>query len=183
MQAAEVVQWQIPNITISRIGPTNGGEYASACPYCGGRDRFRIWPNQGETGRFWCRQCNEHGDLIDHLRRQKGMSFQEACQVVGKTPTKKRRLNVDVSWRKEKPAFENIESENKLLPEKNVEPTPKPTPKSVSEVKEQPISDFYYDNPKCETCSSNVKGWCLDHPRNHFVNIHFIDRCPEERME
>lgn len=37
-------------------------EYSSACPYCkGGRDRFRLWPNQGTTGRFWCRKCNVKG--------------------------------------------------------------------------------------------------------------------------
>ena len=164
MEIAEVVQWQTPNITISRIGPTNGGEYASACPYCGGRDRFRIWPNEGETGRFWCRQCNEHGDLIDHLRRQKGMTFQEACQATGKTPTKKRWLNVDISWRKEKPAFEKIEDETTLLPQPN---------------KDQPITDFYFDIPQCQTCESNVKGWCTVHPRNQFVNIKFIERCPK----
>ncbi len=189
MEIAEVVQWQTPNITISRIGHTNGGEYASACPYCGGHDRFRIWPNEGETGRFWCRQCNEHGDLIDHLRRQKGMTFQEACQAAGKTPTKKRWLDVDVSWRKEKPVFEKPiktlqnTQETRVKPIEmsvNVEKTVENEKlnENFHEPMESPIQDFYVGIPECQTCEYNVKGWCMVHPRNQYVNVHFIDRCP-----
>lgn len=33
-------------------------EWSSACPVCGGRDRFRMWDADGESNaRGWCRQC------------------------------------------------------------------------------------------------------------------------------
>ena len=34
---------------------TRGGEYAGPCPFCGGRDRFRVQP---EKGLWWCRNCS-----------------------------------------------------------------------------------------------------------------------------
>ena len=58
-----------------------GDEYAGACPWCGGKDRFRVWP---ETGRFWCCQCGKAGDEIDYLRERRGLSFREACQLTGR---------------------------------------------------------------------------------------------------
>ncbi len=33
-------------------------EWSSACPTCGGKDRFLFWP---EDGNFWCRQCELSG--------------------------------------------------------------------------------------------------------------------------
>ena len=62
---------------------TNGGEHAGPCPWCGGRDRFRVWPNSGDHGRFWCRQCGRSGDTITLLRDLKGISYEEACNVFG----------------------------------------------------------------------------------------------------
>lgn len=35
-------------------GQSRGPEYASACPLCGGKDRFRVWPDmegKGEVAR------------------------------------------------------------------------------------------------------------------------------------
>jgi len=66
-------------IRLKRIARTNGGEWAGACPFCGGHDRFRVWPNEGR-GRFWCRGCGKQGDVIDYLRESRGLSFQEACR-------------------------------------------------------------------------------------------------------
>lgn len=59
-------------------------EYAGPCPKCGGNDRFHVWPGQGENGRYWCRQCGIKGDAIQFLREVEGMSFKEACKLVGK---------------------------------------------------------------------------------------------------
>ena len=64
-----------------RASSTNGGEYSSACPLCGGRDRFRTWP---EKERWWCRRCGNRGDIIQYLREVRGMSFTEAAERVGK---------------------------------------------------------------------------------------------------
>ena len=62
-----------------RVANTDGGEYACPCPFCGGEDRFRVWP---EKDRFWCRQCNAKGDSIEYLRKAKGLSFKEACDYL-----------------------------------------------------------------------------------------------------
>jgi hypothetical protein len=58
-------------------------EYSSACPACGGRDRFRIWPEQG---RFWCRGCGIQGDGIQYLRDVRGLDYREACALLGIEP-------------------------------------------------------------------------------------------------
>ncbi len=67
-----------------RVSTTNGGEYQSPCPMCGGTDRFHVWPAQGEYGKWWCRGCGKGGDAIQFLRDVKGMKFQEACKYLGK---------------------------------------------------------------------------------------------------
>jgi len=33
-----------------KVASTHGGEYSSSCPLCGGEDRFRYWPEQGDGG-------------------------------------------------------------------------------------------------------------------------------------
>ncbi len=47
------------------VASTNGGEHAGSCPFCGGEDRFRVWPNHN-GGRWWCRQCEKSGDLVSY---------------------------------------------------------------------------------------------------------------------
>jgi len=44
---------------------TNGGEYKTSCPYCGGKDRAAIWPKHEHGPRGWCRVCNRSFDGID----------------------------------------------------------------------------------------------------------------------
>lgn len=71
----------IPKKTAS----TKGGEYHSSCPDCGGENRFCIWPQEGSSGRYWCRQCERKGDAIEFCREFMGMSFPDACEKVGKS--------------------------------------------------------------------------------------------------
>lgn len=75
-----------------RVSSSKGGEFACACPMCGGderSDRFRIWPEQGDGGKWWCRKCDVGGDCIEFLRRACGLSFKEAAEVMGqKTPAR-----------------------------------------------------------------------------------------------
>ncbi len=73
-------------IPTRRVSGTNGGEYAGPCPSCGGTDRFRAWPGQGETGRFWCRACGKQGDAVQYLRDFRGLSYLEACHFLGREP-------------------------------------------------------------------------------------------------
>ena len=68
---------------LRRVASTNGGEYAGPCPFCGGRDRFRVWPDDGGRGRWWCRRCQRRGDAIDYLRARDNLTFREACERLG----------------------------------------------------------------------------------------------------
>lgn len=66
---------------------TNGGEYKSKCPKCQeGTDRFCIWPNQGNLGRYWCRVCEIKGDAIQFCRDFLGLTFHQACQKIHVIP-------------------------------------------------------------------------------------------------
>lgn len=64
---------------LRKVASTRGGEYAGPCPWCGGRDRFRVWPNAERPG-YWCRRCGKKGDAIQYLRDHDGLRFQEACE-------------------------------------------------------------------------------------------------------
>jgi len=51
-----------------------------ACPFCGGKDRFRFDDKNG-SGSFFCSQCGA-GSGFEFLMRQFGWSFKEAAQNV-----------------------------------------------------------------------------------------------------
>lgn len=76
-------EYQKDGYQAQRVASTEGGEYHGPCPRCGGKDRFIIQPEQGENGRYFCRQCRIAGDLIQYCRDVKGMTFPEACRFVG----------------------------------------------------------------------------------------------------
>ena len=73
---------QQDGFTAQRVAASHGGEYAGPCPWCGGNDRFRVWPDEEETGRYWCRQCDKRGDSIEYLREYRKMSFKDACNFL-----------------------------------------------------------------------------------------------------
>ena len=89
------------DVQLQRVASTGNGEYSGPCPVCGGNDRFRVWPNEGDKGRFWCRQCDIKGDSIDYLRVVKGLSFQDACLELDVKPQKHRipKMPVVSDWR------------------------------------------------------------------------------------
>lgn len=66
----------------TRVAGTNGGEYAGACPFCGGRDRFRVWPH-ATPPRWWCRQCERHGDAVAFVQQREGVRFDAAVRMLG----------------------------------------------------------------------------------------------------
>lgn len=66
-----------------KMAGTHGGEYACPCPGCGGRDRMRVWPEQGDGGTWYCRQEDKGGDCIEFLRHFDGLTFGEACKRLG----------------------------------------------------------------------------------------------------
>ena len=77
--------FQADGFTLRKTATTNGGEYAGPCPFCGGNDRFRVWP-EDRGGRYWCRSCGKRGDAIQYLRDYRNLSFAEACKVLGREP-------------------------------------------------------------------------------------------------
>ena len=81
---------QSKGITPVQVSTTNGGEYHSACPGCGGVTRFCTWPDQDDgRGMYWCRQeCvkgNHRRDTIQFLIDFEKMSFRDACIKLGRT--------------------------------------------------------------------------------------------------
>jgi hypothetical protein len=69
---------------LKRTGTSKSGpEYHGPCPFCGGTDRFVVWPEKGNAGRYWCRQCRRHGDAIQLLRDRDGLTFIEAKRQLG----------------------------------------------------------------------------------------------------
>jgi DNA primase len=68
--------------SFKRIASTGKGEYCGACPFCGGNDRFRIWPNN-KGGRFWCRGCGKAGDSVQYIQETRGLSYVQALQYLG----------------------------------------------------------------------------------------------------
>lgn len=79
-----------------------GGEYASPCPGCGGKDRFHAFPEQeggpicqeaGVLGTYWCRKCGAGGDMLQYLVDFEHMSFADACTELGATMPRKLQLH------------------------------------------------------------------------------------------
>lgn len=71
------------------VAGTSGGEHAGPCPWCGGVDRFRVWPEHtsgAAGGRFLCRGCGRSGDGIAFLRESAGLSYSDACRALQVAP-------------------------------------------------------------------------------------------------
>ena len=69
---------------LKRGAATHGGEYAGPCPFCGGEDRFRVWPEHPDgRGEWWCRRCERGGDAVDYVRARRNLDFVAACEWLG----------------------------------------------------------------------------------------------------
>ncbi len=53
---------------LKRVASTRGGAYVGRCPWCGGRDRFRV---QHARRRWWCR--DRWQDAIAYIQRRDGV--------------------------------------------------------------------------------------------------------------
>ncbi len=105
MEISELVQVKIKK---------GHGEYAGPCPFCGGNDRFLTWPNDGKTGRFWCRQCHRSGDGLELLRELQGLSFLQAVDAWGLTPEdfpRTGRKRESRTWKPKEPDKDRIPKE------------------------------------------------------------------------
>jgi len=99
MNILELIQQD--NFKTDKKATTLGGEYKGECPWCGGNDRFTIWPNHPSSntgGRYICRQCGKSGDAITYLKDFRGLSYRQACTMLDITPDMSARL-LDLSAR------------------------------------------------------------------------------------
>ncbi|HDY88140.1 MAG TPA: hypothetical protein ENH82_08520, partial [bacterium] len=84
---------------------------ASPCPGCGGKDRFRVWP---ESDRFWCRQCNLSGNNIEYLKQFHSMTVQGALQHLG--------IDNNLSYHQRQKPIRHINHNSPWIPNKNKNP-------------------------------------------------------------
>lgn len=70
---------------LRRVASTRGGQWAGACPKCGGKDRFVVEP---EYELWMCRQCRngKWDDAIAFMRWIENLSYREALDRLGKKP-------------------------------------------------------------------------------------------------
>jgi hypothetical protein len=71
----------------TRLQPAAGGDYAGACPFCGGRDRFRVRVAGPDGERWRCRHCTGSSsdpaawrDAVDYAARRHNLGYLEACR-------------------------------------------------------------------------------------------------------
>lgn len=69
---------------MKKVSSLRGGEYHGACPFCGGTDRFAVWPSEGKWS---CRQCvgseMTPKDVIDFVCRRDNIGFMTALERLG----------------------------------------------------------------------------------------------------
>ncbi len=73
------------DVALRKHAASHGGQYAGACPFCGGRDkrdadRFVVWPAEGN---YWCRRCERKGDAIQYVRERDKLTFVQALDRLG----------------------------------------------------------------------------------------------------
>ncbi|MBD9390260.1 hypothetical protein IB237_23960 [Agrobacterium sp. AGB01] len=62
----------------------NGREYQTCCPFhAENTASFTIYAGQDGVERFHCFGCGEHGDVLDFVRKLKGVSLPEAMRLLG----------------------------------------------------------------------------------------------------
>ena len=168
-------------------------EFHGPCMVDGaGNDRFIVWPERGEHGRYYCRQecpdCRYTGDLIDFLRQFCGISFAEACKRVGKN-THKRSLDW-VNFKRE-PAAKHVKpSARQTISETKVKATIEPPKKElIGEILTHPVNGWcflgqefcnhhiYYSNSFTEKCSQAI------HKKYGELDLGLLSICPIKEGE
>ena len=85
--------------SLKKVAGTNGGEWAGSCPFCGGRDRFRVWPN-ADKPHCWCRVCGFHGDAVSYLMRRDNLNFGEAATLLSIERQRPRKQKARLSFQR-----------------------------------------------------------------------------------
>jgi len=89
-------------VELKKVATTGGGEYAGACPFCGGKDRFRVQPYAQPRPVWFCRNCTGAlWDTVigfiakrDYLDTHKRADLEEICKraIGGEVPTTATRI-------------------------------------------------------------------------------------------
>lgn len=70
----------------TQLQPAGPGEYAGACPFCGGRDRFRVRVADPAGERWRCRHCTGPKglwhDAVEYAARRHNLGYLEACRLL-----------------------------------------------------------------------------------------------------
>jgi DNA primase len=82
----------VTSLSSKPVASTGGGEYAGPCPFCGGKDRFRIEPHHQPEPRWMCRHCTDgkwKSPIEFGMRLWPGLKFPEVCERLtgGQLPT------------------------------------------------------------------------------------------------
>ena len=81
-QAIDLLAEARKDTTLKKAANTKGGEYTGPCPFCGGVDRFHVWPDHPSGfSQFWCRVCARNGDAIAYVMERDGLPFRQVCRV------------------------------------------------------------------------------------------------------
>jgi DNA primase len=87
-QSADLLQIVQRTTSLKKVASTGSGEWAGACPFCGGDDRFRLQeqapPGKKPAGERWmCRQCTpQWGDVIGFVMKRDGVDFRSAMKIL-----------------------------------------------------------------------------------------------------
>lgn len=75
---------------LKRVSRANGDEYAGPCPFCGGKDRLRVWPNHSKGPRWACLSgkagragCGRGGDAIAYMVERGDLTPKQAGELRG----------------------------------------------------------------------------------------------------
>lgn len=87
-QGADLLAICESDTTLKLVASTGGGEYAGPCPFCGGKDRFRVEPKAPGGGRWMCHYCTQSKwqDVLAYIARRDGLDLKkvddlaEACK-------------------------------------------------------------------------------------------------------
>lgn len=96
---------------ISNLKKTTPNEYHGPCPWCGGDDRFIVYV---DNQKYWCRQCQEKGDIINYQEKSTGNNLHTQFVAAGLSESKGKKANSDeqkqkssklqFTWNRSKPS-------------------------------------------------------------------------------
>jgi hypothetical protein len=96
---------QMTGAEYKRWSKKDGGEFSGPCPFCGGDDRFRIWPYHPGTPMWWCRQCGKKGGSVALMIQKHGVTAKKAKEML-----------MDMGYPLDSTDTERYEKKERILP-------------------------------------------------------------------